>query len=293
MTQNIVQIKLSILVVLYKRHYEDSTAITTLLERVKNFQGKGIEVDLFVWNNTPQCSPILVKENLTWLEGNNEGLPHIYNRVAAQAFEAGATHFVISDDDTDYSAQNYVEAIASAIEFEAKSPPDAFGVMLPKIYSGDKLVSPGERFWFLGRLLPTIGSGMINSLNKLAINSGVIFTKACYKRLAPLFDERLKFYATDTAFFVRYESCYSHFYVLDTALQHDLSEHTSDSSERAVFRFQEMIRGFRVIFERKGCFFRGVMEAYLIVSAFRKSISYKDSGFLRSYISSFKEKKQC
>jgi hypothetical protein len=291
MTQNFVQIKLSILVVLYKRHYKDSTAITTLLECVKHFREKGIEVDLFVWNNTPQCSPILVKERLTWLEGGNEGLPHIYNRVAAQSFEAGATHFMISDDDTDYSTQNYVGAIASAVEFEAKSRVDAFGVMLPKIYSGEKLVSPGERFWFFGRLSPTVDSGMNTSINKLAINSGVIFTKACYGRMAPLFDERLKFYATDTAFFVRYESYYSHFYVLDTALQHDLSEHTSDSPERAVFRFQEMIRGFRVIFARKGYFFRSVMETYLIVSALRKSVSYKDSGFLRSYVSSFKEKK--
>lgn len=291
MTQNIVKIKLSILVVLYKRHYKDSTAITTLLECVRHFQENGIEVDLFVWNNTPQCSPILVKESLTWLEGNNEGLSHIYNRVAAQAFEAGATHFMISDDDTDYSAPNYVGAIASAVEFETKFQPDAFGVMLPKIYSGDKLVSPGERLWFFGRLSPTVDSGLNTSFNKLAINSGVIFTKACYERMAPLFDERLKFYATDTAFFVRYESYYSHFYVLDTALQHDLSEHTSDSPERAVFRFQEMIRGFRVIFEGKGYLFRCVMETYLIVSALRKSISYKDSGFLRSYISSFKEKK--
>ncbi|AZF46968.1 MULTISPECIES: hypothetical protein [unclassified Pseudomonas] len=291
MTQNIAQIKLSVLVVLYKRHYEDSIAITTLLACVKSFQEKGIKVDVFVWNNTPQCSPSLVRENLTWLEGNNDGLPHIYNRVAAQAFEAGATHFVISDDDTDYSAPNYVGAIVSAVEFEAKSSPDVFGVMLPKIYSGEKLVSPGERFWFFGRLSTTVDSGMNTSLDKLAINSGVIFTKACYARMAPLFDERLKFYATDTAFFVRYESYYSHFYVLDTALQHDLSEHTSDSPERAVFRFQEMIRGFRVIFERKSYFFRGVMEGYLIISALRKSISYKDSGFFRSYISSFTEKK--
>jgi hypothetical protein len=291
MTQNIVKIKLSILVVLYKRHYIDSTAITTLLECVDCFKENGIQVDFFVWNNTPQCSPVLVRENLTWLEGDNVGLSHIYNCIAAKAFEAGATHFMISDDDTDYSTQNYVGAIANAVEFEAKSPSDIFGVMLPKIYSGEKLVSPGERFWFFGRLLPTVDSGMNTSLNKLAINSGVIFTRACYRRISPLFDERLKFYATDTDFFVRYESYYSKLYVLDTALQHDLSEHTSDSAERAVFRFQEMIRGFRVIFEKRGYLFRCVMEAYLVVSSLRKSVSYKKSEFFRSYISSFKEKK--
>ncbi|WP_426099450.1 MULTISPECIES: hypothetical protein [unclassified Pseudomonas] len=291
MTQNIVKIKLSILVVLYKRHYIDSTAITTLLECVSCFQEKGVQVDFFVWNNTPQCSPILVRENLTWLEGNNVGLSHIYNCVAAKAFEAGATHFMISDDDTDYSTQNYVSAITKAVEFEAKSPPDAFGVMLPKVYSGEKLVSPGERFWFFGRLSPTVDSGLNTSLNKLAINSGVIFTRACYKRISPLFDERLKFYATDTEFFVRYESYYSQFYVLDTVLQHDLSEHTSDSAERAVFRFQEMIRGFRVIFERKGYLFRCLMETYLLVSSLKKSITYKESDFFCSYISSFRERK--
>lgn len=291
MTQNIVKIRLTILIVLYRRHYEDSNAITTLSACVEHFHAKGIEIDFFVWNNTPSCSPALVRNNLKWLEGNNESLSHVYNSVAAQAFEAGATHFLISDDDTDYSEQNYVCSIFNAIEFQMKSQGDAFGVILPKIYSGSTLVSPGERFWFFGRLSSTVNSGMNTSRNKLAINSGVIFTKTCYEKMAPLFDERLKFYATDTAFFVKYESYYSHFYVLDTCLQHDLSEHTSDSPERAIFRFQEMISGFRVIFERKGYLFRGVMEIYLIVSSLRKVVSYKSVGFLRSYISSFKEEK--
>ncbi|KWU52240.1 hypothetical protein [Pseudomonas palleroniana] len=289
MTQNIVKIKLSILIVLYKRHYKDSAAITTLLNNVDCFQAKGVTVEFFVWNNTPECSPELIKDSLTWLEGKNNGLSEIYNAVADKAFSGGATHFMISDDDTDYSSQNYVDAILSALEFEAVSPVDTYGVMLPKIYSGETLVSPGERLWFLGRLSSAVNAGINSSINKLAINSGVIFRKSCYEKMSPLFDDRLKFYATDTAFFVRYESFYSHFYVLDTALQHDLSEHTSDSPERAIFRFQEMIRGFRVIFERKSFIFRGGMEVYLVVSALRKSISYRDLGFLNSYFSPFKE----
>jgi hypothetical protein len=291
MSLNIVHAKLSILIVLYKRHYKDSAAITTLLNSRVRFQEKDIYVDFYVWNNTPSCSPALSGDSLTWLEGDNDGLPHVYNRVADMAFANGATHFMISDDDTDYSSQNYVDAISAALECETTSPPNSFGVMLPKIYSRETLISPGRRFWFFGRLSEQVDSGMNASVNKLAINSGVIFNKSCYEKMSPLFDERLKFYATDTAFFVRYESYYSHFYVLDTVLQHDLSEHTSDSAERAIFRFQEMIRGFRVIFERKGYLFHGVMEMYLIVSSLRKSISYKNTGFFRSYISSFRGKK--
>ena len=291
MSLNIVHAKLSILIVLYKRHYKDSAAITTLLNNRVRFQEREIYVDFYVWNNTPSCSPALSGDSLTWLEGNNDGLPHVYNRVADMAFANGATHFMISDDDTDYSSQNYVDAISAALECETTSPPNSFGVMLPKIYSRETLISPGWRFWFFGRLSEQVDSGMNASVNKLAINSGVIFNKSCYEKMSPLFDERLKFYATDTAFFVRYESYYSHFYVLDTVLQHDLSEHTSDSAERAIFRFQEMIRGFRVIFERKGYLFHGVMEMYLIVSSLRKSISYKNTGFFRSYISSFRGKK--
>lgn len=291
MGRNAVQAKLAILIVLYKRHYKDSAAITTLLDNVTTFNAKGIDVEFFVWNNTPQCSPCLTRQGLTWLEGHNDGLAFIYNRVADRAFATGATHFMISDDDTDYSAADYVDAIASAFEYEATSSPDSFGVMVPKIVSGETLVSPGERFWFFGRLSSTVNSALNTSRNKLAINSGVIFKKTCYEKMRPLFDERLKFYATDTAFFVRYESYYSSFYVLDTVLQHDLSEHTSDSAERAIFRFQEMISGFRVIFEKKGVLFRTIMEGYLLVASLRKSISYKDVGFARSYYSSFKERK--
>jgi hypothetical protein len=291
MGRNAVQAKLAILIVLYKRHYKDSAAITTLLDNVTTFNAKGIDVEFFVWNNTPQCSPCLTRQGLTWLEGHNDGLAFIYNRVADRAFATGATHFMISDDDTDYSAADYVDAIASAFEYEATSSPDSFGVMVPKIVSGETLVSPGERFWFFGRLSSTVNSALNTSRNKLAINSGVIFKKTCYEKMRPLFDERLKFYATDTAFFVRYESYYSSFYVLDTVLQHDLSEHTSDSAERAIFRFQEMISGFRVIFEKKGALFRTIMEGYLLVASLRKSISYKDVGFARSYYLSFKERK--
>lgn len=290
MSRNIVQAKISILIVLYKRHYRESAAITTLLSNVAPFREQGIDVEFFVWNNTPECSPALSAENLTWLEGNNDGLAYIYNRVADMAFAGGATHFMISDDDTDYSSQNYVEAISRALEFEATSAADLFGVMVPKVYSREKLVSPGLRFWFFGRLSDDVDSGINSSRNKLAINSGVIFNKFCYEKMSPLFDERLKFYATDTAFFVRYESFYPHFYVLDTCLQHDLSEHTSDSAERAIFRFQEMILGLRVIFEHKGYLFHGFMEAYLLVSSLRKSLSYKNTGFFRSYYTSFKGK---
>lgn len=291
MSLNIVHAKLSILIVLYKRHYKDSAAITTLLNNRVRFQAHGISVDFYVWNNTPSCSPALSSERLTWLEGDNDGLPHVYNRVADMAFTNGATHFMISDDDTDYASQDYVDALSTALKYEATSAPHSFGVMLPKIYSRETLISPGRRVWFFGRLSEQVDSGMNASVNKLAINSGVIFNKSCYERMSPLFDERLKFYATDTAFFVRYESYYSHFYVLDTVLQHDLSEHTSDSAERAVFRFQEMIRGFRVIFERRGYLFHCVMEMYLLVASLRKSLSYKSTGFLRSYISSFRGKK--
>lgn len=52
-----------------------------------------------------------------------------------------------------------------------------------------------------------------------------------------------------------------------------------------------MIRGFRVIFERRGYLFHCVMEMYLLVASLRKSLSYKSTGFLRSYISSFRGKK--
>ncbi|QAX82013.1 glycosyltransferase family protein [Candidatus Pseudomonas adelgestsugas] len=290
MIQNTVHSKLSILIVLYKKHYKNSVAITTLLRNAVCFNKKGISVEFFIWNNTPLCSPILSKQCLTWFEGNNNGLPYIYNRIANIAFMQGATHFMISDDDTDYSSEKYTDAVVAAMIFESRLASNLFGVMLPKMYSKEKLVSPGLRFWFFCRLATRIDSGIVTSANKLAINSGIIFNKLCYKTISPMFDERLQFYATDTAFFINYESYYAHFYVLDVALQHDLSEYTSNSVELAIFRFKEMIRGFRVIFEHKSYLFRYLMEAYLALYSVKKSFLYKKIVFFRLYIFSFKEK---
>lgn len=44
MTQNIVKSKLSILIVLYKRHYKDSSAITTLLQSASYFVKKALKL---------------------------------------------------------------------------------------------------------------------------------------------------------------------------------------------------------------------------------------------------------
>ena len=104
----------------------------------------------------------------------------------------------------------------------------------------------------------------------------------------PLYDERLMFYTTDTDFFVRYQSYYNYLYVLDTELQHDLSEHSADTLDRAIFRFREMIHGLRIIFEKRNILFRLSLEIYLAISSVRKSINYKNFDFIMSYIVSCK-----
>ncbi len=141
----------------------------------------------------------------------------------------------------------------------------------------------------MGKLFGNVSSGRRMSRNILAINSGLAFTKACYQKISPFYDERLKFYTTDTDFFVRYEKSYEYLYVLDSELDHDLSEYTSYDIESSLYRFQEMIRGLRIVFSEENIFFCIALEVYLLVSAVRKTISNRRIGFIKAFLGSVKD----
>ncbi|WPN48578.1 hypothetical protein [Pseudomonas sp. P8_241] len=273
-------IRLSIVVVLYKKHYARSVAIQSLLNKI-NACGNNLLVTLHVWNNTPEYSDALEHEDVRWYSGSNNGLSFIYNQIAKLSFDAGSDYLLVSDDDTDYESCDLISCLNVASNIQAQR--NDIGVFLPKIYTGNVLISPGKRLLFLGKLLPTIAAGVHPSKNLLAINSGMIVTRACYLNMPSFYDERLKFYVTDTDFFVRYQASYKYVYVLDVVIEHDLSELTSDSTERACFRYEEMIKGLKIVFEKQNLVVRLSLRFYLLFAAIKKTLIYKDSAFLRIF----------
>ncbi|MGE8425656.1 MAG: hypothetical protein ACN6PI_22665, partial [Sphingobacterium siyangense] len=47
----------SVVIVLYKKHYSDSIAISTLLLALGELKKSFFNFKIYVWNNSPECSP--------------------------------------------------------------------------------------------------------------------------------------------------------------------------------------------------------------------------------------------
>lgn len=271
---------IAFLVVLYGRDYSESVAITTILAAFDGMRVKGYSPKLYVWNNSPKLSRILSRGDVVWLDGQNCSLSVVYNTVTKVAFEGGAEFLMLSDDDTDYTSFDFISSLCRISDVSSKKD-EALGCFIPRIFSNDRLVSPGKRFLFKGSLLDDIRTGTVPSKNLLAINSGTFITRACYEKMSPLYDERLNFYGTDTGFFIRYQKFYRYIYVLDSTIAHSLSSDTNESPERALFRWRDNIGAMSVIFENEALSFRLLMRVYYSVVKFKLFIKFKDWRFLK------------
>ncbi|MGE8062182.1 hypothetical protein [Pseudomonas sp. NPDC089547] len=271
---------LAVLIVLYRKASQDSIALQSLLAQKALLEGEGINLQLYVWNNSPGVAQPC--PGVRWYEAHNQRLSVIYNQVAAEAFAAGVELFMISDDDTNYSNIRLSSCLAQIGQVRSAPGGDQVGVFMPRLVSHGQLVSPGQRWLFMGRLTPAVAPGLVDSKNLLGINSGLIFTRACFERMKPFYDERLRFYATDTDFFIRYEGYFPKACVLNVEIAHDLSEHSADTPERALFRFEEMIHGLRISFESHSLVQRGLLDLYLVYAALRKAVAYRSPAFVKA-----------
>lgn len=273
---------ISIVVVLYKKHYANSISLSSLLNSLESIESAGFNAKICVWNNSPDFSPALAHPSVEWYSGENNFLPYIYNKLARREFGEGADFLMLSDDDTDYSTYNFKENLNVLAKYAMRGTgyPSA-GCFIPKIYSGGRLVSPGKRFLFKGSLLKRCTPGFIKSRNVLGINSGILVTRNCYERMDPFYDERLRFYGTDTDFFIRYQDYYDYIGVLDADLAHSLSEHGQEDSDHALFRWGDNFESINIMFQDRSWLFKVVMRLYYFAVKIKLSIKFRDARFMR------------
>jgi len=267
--------KLNILVVLYNKNISDSIAITSILNKLKIDNGALDCVSLHVWNNGPEYFNDDFHRGVVLYEGNNTPLPLIYNDVASKVLSDDEALLMISDDDTDYTNYDMVKVLSEINEITSSVKKDLCTVFTPKIYSNDILVSPGTRFLFKGKRLDYIEDGLQSSENFIAINSGVIFTSKCYKKMSMFFNPALKFYGTDTDFFVRYEKYFEYIYVLSQSVNHELSENLNETVDRSYFRWQDHIYATRVTFSCYRAPISYMLAIYLIYLKVKLAFKYK------------------
>lgn len=261
MMQNI---RYKLLVVLYKMTLSESSTIRSIVDYFsvkENHFGEACE--LIIWDNSPtsseedisafqqQISSLPVKYFHT---PENRTLSKIYNEVASQLAED--EYLTLLDQDS-LLPTSYFEELKMAQR-------DHWPLILPKVECQGLLVSPAKRFFARGRRLKEISSGEINSKNLLAINSGMSILGKVFHSIN--YDERLRFYGTDTFFMRNYEKYFDQVYVLATPVAHSLAEMESKTDDWRAARKKEDLRVLHIIFNNS---IIEILSAHIYAAALR------------------------
>lgn len=273
--------RLLVLVVIYRRSCSASETLSSLAtcrEALKNSQ-------VVVWDNSPE--PALDEER-RWLrrslprveyfhDAANPGLAAVYNRIihhylkpeAKEAFE----YLILLDHDSRVPRQFFTE-----LERASHQNP-GIALYLPLVIAQKKIVSPSNLYGCKGFRWKTNRSGLMRARHRTAVNSGMAISVSYLRHEFPGYDERLRFYGTDNFFMREYGKANSHFVVLNSVLEHDLSVFANEPVETKLWRHRESVAALRILNERSGIH-AWLAYAYCTVCNLRQAIKYRDLRFL-------------
>lgn len=234
------------LVVLYKMQPTASPTIQSIANYLQAQDSQAISsYRLVIWDNSSSAADVdmeFLRAQLPTLEiryvhtPDNCSLSKIYNEVASKL--AAKEYLTLLDQDTELPLAYFEELRLAQSE--------QWPLILPKVECQNLLVSPGGRFFARGIRLEKIKSGAINSKNLLAINSGMSILASVFQSFK--YDERLRFYGTDTFFMRNYEKYFCQAFVLETPISHSLAEMEVRSDEWWDAHSKEKLRTFHVVF---------------------------------------------
>lgn len=219
------------LIVIYNKSVYQSVTFQSLCDLIKSDPH---HCHIIIWDNSPVpqhrsavdsfSKDVTIKYKHS---GFNESLSVIYNKIASECFDNGATFFTIFDDDSSISS-NFKSAVDSVTE-------DL--LILPKVCSelSGSLISPRyQKYNYLRNkcsityLPKTIEDGPKQSLNFFAVASGLTISKYVWS-MGVRFDEKLSFYGVDTEFCNDYASVTDKFYLINTLIFHSASNELKES----------------------------------------------------------------
>ena len=254
--------KILILVVLYELKPSDSQTLLSLKNLAHIFS---VPPEVFVWINSTVWPQANQSELDALLSGytvttrhapENASLSRIYNTI----FEAHPSYdrIFLFDHDTKPTGEYFTEVL----DFTRHS--DIF--IIPQVFSNQKLVSPGGRILSKGYLKRRVAPGVQSSRNMLAINSGMAICPRMTKSIR--WDERLKFYGTDSYFMTQYEEVCGRLYVTRAQLEHSLAMDQNPSREWRLKFADEMVRCNKIIYTTlAGRIFNPIFNLWILVRA--------------------------
>jgi len=261
------------LVVVYGCRPVDTLSLHSLLECERS----DCDMRVLVWDNSPHAQElgldVLDTEVGYIFTPENLGLSIIFNRVIREHLRAGE-YLLLLDQDTGLPP-NFLTTTAAAV---VKYP--AVDLFLPMVRANGRWASPVTYACGWGRAWPEPKRGKMPSRRICAINSGMVISAAYLHGAFPGYDERLRFYGTDTQFMLDYIDRRPELHVLDATLSHDLSFFSGPPSER-VGKFLSMRAAYRFIYVRRPALQKVAVALVMALVSVRYAIRYRDVDFLR------------
>jgi len=153
-------------------------------------------------------------------------------------------------------------------------------LFLPIIKYKSKIVSPTKKYFLKGFYFKEKPVGIQKALNISAINSGMIISFKYLQKKFRGYDERLKFYGTDTYFMMEYCKNEEYLFVLDYEIEHDLTLSTlNDPSDKLVKAYHEMLEAWGILYSDS--ILKYITKPYIYIHSIYTAIKYKNKDFLK------------
>ena len=230
---------IQIILVLYKQNLAESKSFIS----IKSFSDKlEEELHLFVYDNspTPQKGHLdsINTPNLTleyFHDIHNSGVSKAYNMGAQYAKNNSRKWLLLLDQDSIFDQSLFREFVAN------KKLHNDIYLFVPLLKSGEHYISPCKYYLNKGFATKKKITGKTRNKFKSILNSGIFIEITTFFKLGG-YDENVPLYFSDFVFFNRYRKQFDSFVVLDSTINHDLSDmstHTLSNSIRTFTLFCE------------------------------------------------------
>lgn len=258
--------ELLVVIVLYKRKPEESTAYTSLLAALGNL---GANPEIFIYDNSPE--PCRVDGSIAYLhDAQNNGVSKAYNAAVAYASAKSKKWMVLLDQDTGVHMALFEKWAA------ARRAHPAAVAFVPVIRDRSGIVSPFRFSAPRGRRLKDVKGSFPLSSHRF-INSGLFIQRDAFTT-AGGYDERLPLDFSDIAFGERLMKVTDRFVLLDTSLIHHLSSADKAPLSEALTRFGYFNRGAMVMGKQSDRPYAFLLHRFL--RAIHLSLRYKNGNFI-------------
>lgn len=267
-----------ILVVIYNVDLKNSETINSLVNSGKYLNNSTV----IVWDNSFYGQD---ERTLDWAaagindmryihKAENITLSKIYNEVINKHREDNYSHLILLDQDSTFGPEYFYQLNKSIDKFKNVS------LFLPIVISSNQIVSPANIFLFKGEYWNTKIIGLVKAKHKTAINSGMVISFAYLKNKFPGYDERFKFYGTDTYFMKLYSKYNDEFCVFDSVVKHHLAYKDGTNVAGIIKRHPENVRAVFLL-NSENYAMKFLTLVYVLIFSIKQSIKHKNIRFLK------------